>query len=103
MILNVGKCHYMCMGKDVCENETLQISSRQKIINSKEIEIFEITLDQKLSFHQHIKSICKEVYQKLCASLGIPLYLEDKKRGSYLQCNNQIPVQFLSASLDVLF
>ena len=27
MILNTGKCHYMCMGKDVEENETLQITS----------------------------------------------------------------------------
>ena len=37
MILNIGKCHYMCMGKDVDENETLQISSQQKMMNSKEV------------------------------------------------------------------
>ena len=73
-------------------NETLQISSRQKIINSKEVEICEIALDQKLSFHQHIKSICKEVGQKLCVSLGIPLYLEDKKREAI--CNAIIKFQF---------
>ena len=28
MILNTGKCHYMCMGKDVNENETFQILSQ---------------------------------------------------------------------------
>ena len=28
MILNTEKCHYMCMGKDVEENETFQISSQ---------------------------------------------------------------------------
>ena len=37
MILNIGRCHYMCMGKDVDENETLQISSQQKMMNSKEV------------------------------------------------------------------
>ena len=30
MILNTGKCHYMCMSKDVRENGTLQVSSQQK-------------------------------------------------------------------------
>ena len=47
MILNTRKYHYMCMGKDVGENETLQISSQQKMINSKETNIFRITLDRE--------------------------------------------------------
>ena len=51
MILNTEKCHYMCMGKDVEENETLQISSQQKMINSEEVEILGIKIDRKLSFH----------------------------------------------------
>ena len=51
MILNTEKCHYMCMGKDVKENETLQISSQQKMINSEEVEILGIKIDRKLSFH----------------------------------------------------
>ena len=46
------------MGKDVGENETLQISRQQKMINSK-VEIFGIKIDRKLSFHQHVKSISK--------------------------------------------
>ena len=45
----------MCLGKDVEENETLQISSQQKLINSKEVEILGIKIDRKLSFHQHQK------------------------------------------------
>ena len=57
MILNTGKCHYMCMGKDVNENETLQTSSQEKMINSKEVETLGIKIVWKLSFHQHIKSI----------------------------------------------
>ena len=54
-VLNRGKCHYMCMGKGVGENETLQISSQQKMINSKEVEILGI----KRVFYQHVKSIFK--------------------------------------------
>ena len=49
----------MFVGKDVEENETLQILSQQKIINSKEEEILGIKIDQNLLFPQHIKSISK--------------------------------------------
>ena len=37
MILNTGKCHYMCVDKDVEEKTTLQISDQQKMINGKEV------------------------------------------------------------------
>ena len=80
MILNTGKCYYMCMGKDVEENETLQISSQQKMINSKEVEILGIKVDQKLSFQQHIKSISKKSDQKLSALLRISPYFKDIKK-----------------------
>ena len=69
----------MCLGKDVEENETLQISSQQKLINSKEVEILGIKIDRKLSFHQHIKSISKKAGQKPSALLRISPYLQDKK------------------------
>ena len=38
----------MCMGTDLNENETLQISSQQKMINSKEVEILGIKIDKKI-------------------------------------------------------
>ena len=72
------------MSKDVEENETFQISSQQKMINSKEVEILGIKIDRKLSFHQHIKSISKKAGQKLSALLRIYLYLEnDRKKVIY--------------------
>ena len=70
----------MCMSKDVEENETFQISSQQKMINSKEVEILGIKIDRKLSFHQHIKSISKKAGQSLSALLRISLYLENDRR-----------------------
>ena len=33
MIFNTEKCHHMSMGKDLEENEPLQISSQQKMLN----------------------------------------------------------------------
>ena len=55
------------MGKSVDENETLQVSIQQKMINSKEVEISGIKIDRRSSFHQHIKSISKKAGQKLNA------------------------------------
>ena len=72
------------MGKDVKENETLQISSQQKMINSKEVEILGIKVDRKLSFRQHIKNISKKRGQKLSALLRISPRLEDKKRNLFI-------------------
>ena len=82
MILNTEKCHYMCMGKDVEENESLQISSRQKI-NSKEEVILAINIDRKLSFHQHIKNIYKKTGEKQSSLLRISPYLKNKKKRNH--------------------
>ena len=72
------------MGKDVDENETLQISGQQKMINSEEVEILGIKIDRKLSFHQHIKSIFEKAGKKLSALLRNLPYLEDKKRKLFI-------------------
>ena len=79
MILNTGKCHYMCIGRDVEDNDTLRISSQYEMNNSNEVEILGITIDRKLSFNQHIKNICKKAGQKLSALLRISPYLDDKQ------------------------
>ena len=69
VILNTGKCLDTCIGKDVDENETLQISSKQ--------------------FHQHTKSIFKKAGQRLSAFLRTFPYLEDKKRKLFIiPCSN---------------
>ena len=54
MILNPGKYHSMSIGKDTddvfyYDNFTLK--------NSNEEEILGVTIDRKLTFHQHIKKI----------------------------------------------
>ena len=68
------------MGKDMGGNETLQISSQQKMNNSKEVEILGIKIDRKFSIHQHIKSISKKAGQTLSALLRISPFLKDKEK-----------------------
>ena len=71
--------------KNVEDNEMLQISSQQKTINSKELEILGKKIDRKLSFHQHIKSIFKKAGQKLSALLRIfPCLKNGKKKKLFI-------------------
>ena len=48
--------------------------------NSKEEEILGITIDSKLTFDSHIKSICQKTGQKLSALSRISPYLEANKK-----------------------
>ena len=78
MILDPNKCHYMCIGKNTAsdifkfENVCLE--------NSKEKVILGITIDNKLTFDSHIKSICRKAGQKLSALSRILPYLERDKK-----------------------
>ena len=47
---NIGKCHLVSMDKGVGENKTLQISSHQKTISSKEVEILRAAIDKNYHF-----------------------------------------------------
>ena len=79
MILNTKKCHYMCMGKDVEENETLQILSQQKMINSK-VNILGIKTDQNYHFTTISKVFRRKHAKKLSALLRTLPYLKNDKR-----------------------
>ena len=48
----------MRMSKDVGENQTLKVLSKKRIFR-KEVDILGITAYEKLSFHKHIKNICR--------------------------------------------
>ena len=53
MVLNVDKCHFMCLGKDM-ENETFILNSFT-FNKSHEEKILEISIDKKLTFKSQIK------------------------------------------------
>ena len=60
MILNPEKSHYMCLGKNLDDNEVLNFN-------------------KNLNFNNHIKSICRKAGQKLSALLRISSNLNMKQ------------------------
>ena len=80
MILNPNKCHYMYIGKNT-ESDIFKFEN-VCLENSKEEVILEMTIDNKLTFDSHIKSICQKVGQKLSALSRISPYLETNKKES---------------------
>ena len=63
IILNSGKSHYMCLGKNLDNNKVLNINNLT-IKKSREVEILGIKTDNDLNFNNHIKSICRKAGQK---------------------------------------
>ena len=78
MILNPEKSHYMCLGKNLDDNEVLNFNNLI-IESSKEVEILGIKIDKNLNFNNHIKSICRKAGQKLSALLRISSNLNMKQ------------------------
>ena len=79
MILNPVKGHYMCLGRNLDDNEMLKFNNLT-IKSSKEAEILGIKLDNNLNFNNHIKLICRKADQKLKALLRISSKLNMKQK-----------------------
>ena len=79
MGLNPEKSHFMCLGKDTDDTETLDFNDLG-LKSSKEVKILGITLDGSMSFNTHIKNICRKAGQRLSALLEISLYLDEGKK-----------------------
>ena len=56
MVLNPGKCHFMCMGKNVADSELLNFNDLI-LKNCTEVEILGTTLDPNLNFRSRIKKL----------------------------------------------
>ena len=89
-ILNPNKCHDMCIGENA-ESDTFKFEN-VCLENSKEEVILGITIDNKLTFDSHIKSICRKAGQKLSALSRISPYLETDKKE--LLFKNMVKSQF---------
>ena len=79
MILSPGKCHFMSIGKDTHDEDVLYYDNLT-LKNSNEEEILGVTIDRKLTFHQHIKKMCRKAVQKLSALLRLSPYLDTNNR-----------------------
>ena len=56
MVLNLGKCHFMCLGQNTV-NEIF-VYDNIEIKNSKEEKILGVIIDNKLGFKSHVKKLC---------------------------------------------
>ena len=72
------KCHYMCIGRKT-ENNRFEFDNLV-LENSKEETVLSATIDNKLTFHGHIKNICRKTGQKLGALLRITNYLKSSQK-----------------------
>ena len=78
MALNAEKCHFMCLGKDTC-NETFIFKSLV-MKNSKEQKILRATIDNRLTFKSHMKNLCKAASQKISALSRFSSHLNDSQK-----------------------
>ena len=95
MILNPGKSHFMTISKDTHDEDAFYYNLTFK--NSNEEEILGITIDRKLTIHEHIKKMCRKTGQKLNALPRLSPYLGTNKRKTIYTT-----IKLLSFSLDVL-
>ena len=100
MVLNLGKCHFMCIDKNVTDSKLLNFNDLI-FKNCREVEILGITLDRKLNFRSHIKKLCRKVGQKLSDLIRISSYIDTNKKSSL--CKSMIKSQFTCCPLVWMF
>ena len=95
MIVNPGKCNYMCMDENSNDNDIL-IWNKFILKNSDEVIIPGITIDQILSFGRFTKHLCQIADQKSRA-------LDESEKETHILLNDQISIKLPQSSLNVLF
>ena len=78
MVLNSGKCHFMCLGQNTV-NETF-VYDNIEMKNSKEEKILGVIIDNKLRFKSHVKNLCKKASQKIWTLSRLINYLNDSNK-----------------------
>ena len=68
----------MCLGKNK-ESDTFNFGNIS-LNNSKGETILGLAIENKLSFDNHVKKICRKVSQKTCALSKISNYLDSKQK-----------------------
>ena len=78
MVLNAGKCHFMCLGKNT-ENETFSVKDTI-MNNSKEEKILGVIIENRLTFSTHIRELCEKASQKISALSRMSSQLNDSEK-----------------------
>ena len=100
MILNPGKCYFMCIGKNLSDSELLNLNDLN-LKNCKEVEVLGTTIDRNLNFKGHIKNICRKADQKLSTLLRISSHINTDKKS--LLHKSMIKSQFAYCPLVWMF
>ena len=79
IILNPGKCYFMCLGKYESDSELLNLNNLN-LKNNNEVEILGITINRNLNFKGHIKNICRKAGLKLSVLLRISSHINTDKK-----------------------
>ena len=66
MVLNLGKCCYMSFGSNPDKSNLVREDST-KIPSAEEYVSFGVTIDNRLTFYNHLKNLCKKIANKLNA------------------------------------
>ena len=74
LVANPSKFQLMFLGTKDYNNLSLDIDN-STVSATVEVELLGITIDNKLSFSSHIKKICKNANNKLCAIIRLRNYL----------------------------
>ena len=67
MVLNPEKCHFMYLSKNKKEKENCLDLDKVTLTSSPKVTLLGIIIDNKLTFNEHLKMICKKTSQKLNA------------------------------------
>ena len=78
MMLNAGRCHFMCLENNT-ENETF-LFKNYLMENSNEQNILGLIIDNKLNLKSHIDQLCKNVSQKFGALCRLSSYLNSSQK-----------------------
>ena len=75
MVLNQGKCCYMSFGSNP-DKRDLILEDSTKIPSAEEYAILGVTIDNRLTFNNHLKNLCKKIANKLNALTRVAPYLD---------------------------
>ena len=67
MVLNPEKCHFMYISKNKKDRENCLDLDKVTLTSSPKVTLLGIIIDNKLTFNEHLKMICKKTSQKLNA------------------------------------
>ena len=74
MVLNPGKCCYMSFGSNPDKSDLI-LEDSTKILSAQEYVVLGVTIDNRLSFYNHHKNLCKKIANKLNSLTRIAPYL----------------------------